>query len=46
LPIYNVSGFAKSSGWRGKQFGPQQPIIKKLSGMHADVQVLLKEKHD
>ena len=36
--IWRIMGLAE------QEYGPQHPITKKLSGMHADTQALLQEK--
>jgi hypothetical protein len=38
--IWRIKGLAE------QEYGPQHPITKKLSSMHADVQLLLQEKSD
>ena len=48
--IKRESGRLLSDIWRIKglveqEFGLQHPITRKLSGMHADAQALLQEKH-
>jgi hypothetical protein len=37
--IWRIKGLAE------QEYGPQHPITKRLSSMHADVQALLQEKH-
>jgi hypothetical protein len=38
--IWRIKGLAE------QEYGPQHPITKKLSSMHADAQLLLQEKSD
>ncbi len=38
--IWRIKGLAE------QEYGPQHPITKKLSSMHADVQLLLQEKSE
>ncbi|MDD2754449.1 MAG: hypothetical protein PHS80_02860 [Methanothrix sp.] len=38
--IWRIKGLAE------QEYGPQHPIAKKLSSMHADAQLLLQEKSD
>jgi hypothetical protein len=38
--IWQIKGLAE------QEYGPQHPITKKLAGMHADAQALLREKND
>ena len=37
--IWRIKGLAE------QEYGPQHPITKRQSSMHADVQALLQEKH-
>lgn len=38
--IWRIKGLAE------QEFGPNHPITKKLSSMHADAQALLQEKYE
>jgi hypothetical protein len=37
--IWRIKGLAE------EEYGPQHPILKKLSSMHADAEALLQEKY-
>lgn len=40
-----LSDIWRIKGLSEQEFGPQHPITKKLSSMHADAQALLQEKY-
>jgi hypothetical protein len=41
-----LSDIWRIKGLSEQEFGPNHPITKKLSSMHADAQALLKEKYE